>query len=290
MGLVLQYIFLSVLYIECIVGIIMNFFIVAVNFMRWKTMRSFHIGDKILSSLATSRFLFIFNVFVSYHPPLERFWANRNLQAMSTMAVVTAFLHSTNLWFATVLCVFYCVKITNYNWKFFIFLKDKMSTFFPRFLLVSLLISLSFSLPFGWCVFKPQIQNATNLTMENMTLSKVGVHENHHTMFLLFLAGSCPPFLIFLVANFLLLHSLWMHTRRMRNSGSSFRSPNLESHFSAVKKVVLDSRTEKMSVLLYNGTGVSMEDILFVRTQGPTCSMLTRDERASEGSSSVQFI
>ncbi|KAM4043880.1 taste receptor type 2 member 40-like [Anomaloglossus baeobatrachus] len=213
----------------------MNFFIVAANFMRWKTAKSFHTGDKILSSLATSRFLFLFNVFVTFLPPLLDFWLNRNLQAMSTMAVVAAFLNSTNLWFTTVLCVFYCVKITNYNWKFFIFLKTRMSTVFPRFLLVSLLISLSSSLPFGWCVYETQIQNLTNLAMENMTLPKDDVHENHHNMFLLFLAGSCPPFLIFLVADFLLLHSLWMHTRRMKNSGSSFRSPNLESHFSAVK-------------------------------------------------------
>ncbi|KAM4043885.1 taste receptor type 2 member 40-like [Anomaloglossus baeobatrachus] len=239
MGLVLQYIFDSVLYIECIVGIIMNFFIVAANFMKWKTMRSLHIGDKILSSLATSRFLFLLNVFMNFVPPLDTFWANRNLQVMSAMSVVTTFLHSTNLWFATILCVFYCVKITNYNWNFLILLKNKMSTFFPRFLLVSLLISLFSSLPFGWCIFILQIQNLTNLAMENVTLPKVGVQENFHNMFLLFLTGSCPPFLIFLVADFLLLHSLWMHTRRMRNSTSSFRSPNLESHFSAVKSMSL---------------------------------------------------
>ncbi|KAM4043883.1 taste receptor type 2 member 40-like [Anomaloglossus baeobatrachus] len=238
MGLVLQYIFASLLFIECIVGIIMNVFIVAANFMRWKTIKSLHIGDKILSSLATSRFLFLFNVFMTHIPPLEKFWTNRSLQVMSTMPVVTMFLHSTNLWFSTVLCVFYCVKITNYNWKFFIFLKNNMSSFLPRLLLVSLLISLSSSLPFGWCVFKLQIQNATNLTMENMTLSKVSIYENYHNMFLLFLTASFPPLLIFLVADFLLLHSLWMHTRRMRNSGSSFRSLNLESHFSAVKTCV----------------------------------------------------
>ncbi|KAM4043882.1 taste receptor type 2 member 40-like [Anomaloglossus baeobatrachus] len=217
----------------------MNFFIVAANFIRCKTAKSFHTGDKILSSLATSRSLLLFNIFVTYLPPLHDIWVSKTIQAMSTMAVVTTFLHSTNLWFTTVLCVFYCVKITNYNWKFFIFLKMRMSTLFPRFLLVSLLVSLSSSLPLGWCIYETQIQNPTNLTMENMTLPKVGLYENHQNMVLLFLVGSCPPFLIFLVADFLLLHSLWMHTRRMRNSGSSFRSQNLESHFRAVKSMSL---------------------------------------------------
>ncbi|XP_077137923.1 taste receptor type 2 member 4-like [Ranitomeya variabilis] len=228
----------SVLYTECTVGIIMNLFIVAANLMRWKSMKSLHIGDKILSSLATSRSLFLFNVFVTYLPPvLLEFRINRNIQLMSAMPVVSMFLHSTNLWFATILCVFYCVKITGYNWKFFILLKTKISTLFPKFLLASLLISVSSSLPFGWCIY--EIQSPTNLAMENMTLPKVEVHENHHNFFLLFLVVSCPPFLIFLVADCLLIHSLWMHTRRMRSSGSGFRNPNLESHFSAIKSMSL---------------------------------------------------
>ncbi|XP_073418041.1 taste receptor type 2 member 40-like [Dendrobates tinctorius] len=233
----LQYIFGFVLYSECIVGVIINLFIVAANLMRRKSMKSLHIGDKILSSLATSRSLFLFKVFVTYLPPIHVVWVNRNLQVLSTLSAVSVFLHSTNLWFTTVLCVFYCVKITSYNWKFFILLKTKISTLFPRLLLASLVISISSSLPFGWCVYEIQIQNASNFVMDNITLPKVGVYEKHLNMFLLFVVVSFPPFLIFLVADCLLIHSLWMHTRRMRRSGSGFRSPNLESHISAVKSV-----------------------------------------------------
>ncbi|XP_073529019.1 taste receptor type 2 member 9-like [Phyllobates terribilis] len=234
-----RYIFATVLYTECIVGIIMNLFIVAANFMRWKTVKSLHIGDTILSSLATSRSLFLFNVFVTYLPPVRVMWVNKNLQVLSAMSAVSMFLHSTNLWFTTILCVFYCVKISSYNWKFFNFLKTRISTLFPRFLLASLLISIFSSLPFGWCIYEIQIQNPINFAMENMTLPKVGIYENPHNKFLLFLVSSCPPFLIFLVADFLLIHSLWQHTRRMRISGSGFRNPNLESHFSAVKSMSL---------------------------------------------------
>ncbi|XP_056419456.1 taste receptor type 2 member 39-like [Hyla sarda] len=227
---------LSVLYTECIAGVIINLIIVAANLMKWKTMKSLHIGDKIISSLATSRSLYLFIVFFSSLSNLLDLWKNKFL-AMSIKAVVTMVLHSTNLWFATVLCVFYCVKITSYNWKFFIFLKTKISTLAPWFLLASLLISISSSFPFGWCINKIEMPNLTNISLENITLSRDVENENHSSVFLLFFIISCPSFLVFLAADCLLLYSLWMHTRRMRSSGLGFRSPNLESHFSAVKSM-----------------------------------------------------
>ncbi|XP_056419458.1 taste receptor type 2 member 39-like [Hyla sarda] len=227
---------LSVLYTECIAGVIINLIIVAANLMKWKTMKSLHIGDKILSSLATSRSLYLFIIFIFHLSILLDLWKNTFL-AESIIVIVTMVLHSSNLWFATVLCVFYCVKITSYNWKFFIFLKTKISTLAPWFLLASLLISISSSLPLVWHFYEIQIQNLANISITNMTLSRYVEDDNIHIRFILFLIISCPPFLVFLAADCLLLHSLWMHTRRMRSSGSGFRSPNLESHFSAVKSI-----------------------------------------------------
>ncbi|XP_069830359.1 taste receptor type 2 member 39-like [Dendropsophus ebraccatus] len=229
--LALRYVLASVLYTECIAGVILNLIIVAANFMKWKTLKSLPISDKILSSLATSRSLYLLLSTLSCLPFMFGLWHN-NIQVRNIVAIITVFLHSTNFWFATVLCVFYCVKITSYNWKFFIFLKTKISTLVPWFLLASLLISVASGLLYGLFAYKIQIQN---VTMENMTVPSAVIIENSDTRILIFLLTSCPPFLIFLVTIFLLLHSLWMHTRRMRSSGSGFRRPNLEAHFNAVK-------------------------------------------------------
>ncbi|XP_056419461.1 taste receptor type 2 member 40-like [Hyla sarda] len=232
---------LSVLYTECIAGVIINLIIVAANLMKWKTMKSLHIGDKILSSLATSRSLFLFIVLILHLPILHDLWENTFL-AESIIVIIIMVLHSSNLWFATVLFVFYCVKITSYNWKLFIFLKTKISTLAPWFPLASLLISLSSSLPLVWGIYEILKQNPTDVSVTNMTLSRDVEIEISLIMFLFYLITSCPPFLVFLAAYCLLLHSLWMHTRRMRSSGSGFRSPNLESHFSAVKNWDILSR------------------------------------------------
>ncbi|KAG8536191.1 hypothetical protein GDO81_026930, partial [Engystomops pustulosus] len=147
---------------------------------------------------------------------------------------VSTFLHFTNLWFTTVLCVLYCVKITSYSWKFFIFLKTKISTLVPWFLVASLFISVSSSLPFGWCVYS--VRNISHASMENLTTFSHYLASNFDNQFLIILLGNSPPFMTFCVANFLLIHSLRIHTRRMRRNGSS---PNLESPSHAVKSMTL---------------------------------------------------
>ncbi|XP_075197745.1 taste receptor type 2 member 40-like [Anomaloglossus baeobatrachus] len=238
MGLALRYIFEFVLYTECIGGIIINLFIVAAYIIKWQTMKYLHVSDKILSSLVLCRIFILFSL-LAYLSPIYDLLVSEHLHVMCTVEVVTMFLHYLNLCFTTVLCVFYCVKITNYNWKFFIFLKTKISTLVPQFLLASVPISLCSSLPFGWYIFEMQIKNLTNVSKENMTQSQSVVRKTSPDTLLLFFVGSLPHFLIFLVAALLLFHSLWMHTRRMRSSGSGFRSPSLEAHFRAVKIMIL---------------------------------------------------
>ncbi|XP_075718238.1 taste receptor type 2 member 40-like [Rhinoderma darwinii] len=150
------------------------------------------------------------------------------------------FLYYTNLWFATVLCVFYCVKITNYNWKFLNFLKTKISTLVRWLLLTSLMISVIFSLFYGCYIYGLLPQNVDSELHDSHKNISEYVDNNDfdsHILFGMFFTGSIPPFFIFCVANFLLIHSLVTHTRRVRSSGSGFQSPNLESHLSAVKSM-----------------------------------------------------
>ncbi|XP_040285756.1 taste receptor type 2 member 40-like [Bufo bufo] len=268
----LWYFFESVLYTECIAGIIINLLIVAAIFLKWKAAKSLSIGDKILSSLATSRSVFLVHVFITYLSPLLDLWNYTNIQVLATLLVVMMFLHSTNLWFATILCVFYCVKVTNYSWKFLIFLKTKISTLVSGFLLASLLISVSFSLQFGWGVYKIEMENLTNVSKENTSHLSAVVYENSPKLFQMFFICSCPPFLIFLVADCLLLHSLWMHIRRMRSSGSGFRSPNLESHFSVIKSMMVFL---VLQVIYFICIGLSMSDFVYTSLNAFWISMIT---------------
>ncbi|XP_066445575.1 taste receptor type 2 member 40-like [Eleutherodactylus coqui] len=234
----LDYIFTAVLYMECIAGIMVNMTILAAIFLKWKTQRSLQTIYKILICLSLSRCLHLLSVLFiyifSYYP-----WALLDKVIVVTIRVMNIFLLFTNFWFATVLCVFYCVKITSYNCKFWIFLKMKISTVIFWFLLASLLLSASSSLPFVFHGFNQEPQNLTINSSQNMTIYNNITVTNLSKWLLMFLVGSCPPFLIFCITICLLLHSLYLHIRRMRSSGSGFQSPNLESHISAVKSMSL---------------------------------------------------
>ncbi|XP_066445664.1 taste receptor type 2 member 39-like [Eleutherodactylus coqui] len=216
-----------------------NMTILAAIFLKWKTQRSLQTIYKILACLSLSRclcllsYLFYYTILV-FHP-----WILLDIVIVTAMVVKVMFLHFTNAWFATILCVFYCVKITSYSNVCCIFLKMKISTRVSWFLLASLFISLLSTLPFGFDFFTLESKNLLNGTMENTTIPGNVPVNIFQKQFMKFFVGTCPPFVIFCVTICLLLHSLWMHTRRMRSSGSNFSCPNLESHYSAVKSMSL---------------------------------------------------
>ncbi|XP_075451205.1 taste receptor type 2 member 40-like [Ascaphus truei] len=144
--------------------------------------------------------------------------------------VVRMFLKFSSLWFATVLCVYYCVKITNYNHSSFIYVKVRINKIVTWLLLASLLTSLASSLPFGWFILTLNGSNSTNSLLKNSTVQDIIVVQNHTNQDILHGLGSSLPFLIFCVATFLLVRSLWLHTRQMRSS--------LDTHFRVVKSMV----------------------------------------------------
>ncbi|XP_056419472.1 taste receptor type 2 member 40-like [Hyla sarda] len=235
----IRYFLLAVLYVTCLVGFTVNMIMVVANFMKWKTLRSLPACDKILSSLAISRGLSFISIF-SWNSVFRFFpWIMNNSLVLSTFYIQFMFIFYSSHWLATLLCVFYCMKIVTYNYKLFIFLKTRISTMVPQLILSSLLISLISSLPFGWYGYDLKLQNLSNHSTGNMTEYEVVTVVNLNNRFLIYAVGSFLPFVIFSVANSLLIHFLLIHTRRMRSNESHIQSPNLESHFKALKSMSL---------------------------------------------------
>ncbi|MEE6520443.1 hypothetical protein FKM82_018323 [Ascaphus truei] len=230
--------FLVLLWIEFILGITLNSFIVASTCMQWMTFKLLQTSDKILVCLGLSRFCFqwgimLHNIFRIYLPEIYL-----QMYFYVIFLVVRMFLNFSSLWFATVLCVYYCVKITNYNHSLFIYVKVRINKIVPWLLLASLLTSLASSLPFGWHAFTLNSNNLTNNFLKNSTVQDIIVVPNHTNQLIMYGLGSSLPFTIFCVATFLLIISLWMHTRQMRSSGMGIRSPSLDTHFRVVKSMV----------------------------------------------------
>ncbi|KAG9470486.1 hypothetical protein GDO78_017636 [Eleutherodactylus coqui] len=235
----MEYVLPAVLHVSCLLGLTANLIIVAANIMKWKRLKSLPICDKILNSLAISRGLYFFSNII-WTSIFQIFpWLVQNNVVSSTVNILNMFMLNSSNWIATILCVFYCVKIITYNNKFFIFLKTRISTMLPWLFQASLLISLISSLPFNLHGFGLSGRVEFNGSIDNMTDYRVVTSQILLSRFLLYAVTYYPPFIIFCVANFLLIHFLLMHTRRMRYNGSHIQSPNLESHFSALKTMTL---------------------------------------------------
>ncbi|KAG9468282.1 hypothetical protein GDO78_023095 [Eleutherodactylus coqui] len=245
----IRYILLAVLSVICLLGLTGNLLIVAANFMKWKSLKSLQTSEKILSSLAISRGLYFFtilmwNFFFRFFPKLAH-----RIIVLSVLYILNMCTFYSSLWIATILCVFYCVKIVAYNYKLFIILKTRISTMAPWLLQASLLISLICSLPFGWYGYHVKLKKSSNGTTENMMEQRLATAKRFNERFLVFAVGSFPPFLIFCAANLMLIHFLLMHTRRMRGNESNIQSPNLKSYFNVLKSMSLFLLLQIMSFI-----------------------------------------
>ncbi|KAG8550096.1 hypothetical protein GDO81_028876 [Engystomops pustulosus] len=234
-----QYTLIVVLYVKCLIGFTVNMIMVATNVMKWKIRKSLPTSDKILSHLAISRGLYFVNIFIQISGVHFELWPRQKQFVPSILYILSMFLYYVSQWIATTLCVFYCVKIVSYNCALCLFLKSRISTMVPWLVTASLIMSFISSLPFGWYrnhlkthkIFNTSSENNTNYGHDT-TLDLMG-------QFLIFAAGSFPPFIIFCAANFLLICFLFMHTQRMKSNGSHVHNPNLKSHFGALKSMSL---------------------------------------------------
>ncbi|XP_077346513.1 taste receptor type 2 member 8-like [Lithobates pipiens] len=212
-------------------GLVLSGFIVLMNCKTWKRNRYLRTGDKIVTSLCLSRWIFqgLYGIhhIMQWHLPRVFFHGYANEACVLGRII----LNYITVWLASLLCVYYCVKITNYKHVVFLYLKAKMSKLVPWYIGLSVFLSVVFSLPYGWLVFfTSDYTGKITESFQNTTKKK---REGPYVYFI----GSTPPFIIFTVAFFLTVPSLWRHIRNMSSVGSSFRNPDMQAHYNAIKSM-----------------------------------------------------
>lgn len=226
---------LTVVATECLVGIIANGIVMAVNVVPWVQKKAVSINTRILLLLSISRIGFQSIILVETTLSIlkDSFYDNVSY-CFSKVSFV--FLNYCDLWFTALLSFFHFVKIANFSYHLFLKLKWRISGLMPWLLWLSVFISLSFSAFFCKDTYTVYNNSSRSFNIFNFTLKVYMVETNVIYVASLFSLGILPPLIMSTAATTLLICSLRRHTLHMRHSATGSGDPSRESHMRAIKE------------------------------------------------------
>ncbi|XP_054973948.1 taste receptor type 2 member 8-like [Sorex araneus] len=190
----------------------------------------------ILTSLAISRICLLFIIVVDdivliLYPEL---YGEDKLVIVFSAAWVS--INYSSLWFATCLNVFYLLKIANFSSPLFLWLKWRIDRAIFWMLLAGLAIcSLS-----GLLTAKLNYyEHSYRFTKHQRNITEI-FHVSEIKYFnpsVLSNLLAVVPVTVSLISFFLLILSLWRHTKHMKLNVTGWRDPSTEAHITAMKNV-----------------------------------------------------
>eukprot|EP00079_Xenopus_tropicalis_P030308 XP_012826170.1 PREDICTED: taste receptor type 2 member 8-like [Xenopus tropicalis] len=220
----------SVLFIALsLVGIVINMFIISVNFHSWIKGQSMNPSDLLIVSLAFSNMVFsvtdgVYTICILVIPfgDVE--------DQLYLLYIVMVYVLFCNSWLSACLCFYYFVKISNVKPGYLARLKSKINTLVPRLILVAQGFSILNSLFYMPVFFKENVENPTNQTQKITTYRT----DDFYNVFFL-LINCYIPFLVIVVTTSLIIASLYKHTRHMQQNMGEFGGPSLKIHQRAAR-------------------------------------------------------
>ncbi|XP_075433288.1 taste receptor type 2 member 8-like [Ascaphus truei] len=225
--------------IECVAGIILNFYIMAVNFFDWKMGHKLSPCDQILVIMALNNVILQcgLNVNASLAVMCPELLFSREVYL--TTSVLLMFELYFSFWLTACLCIYYCLRIVTFKHNLFIHLKFRISALVPKLLLVSALGSFAISIPCIWEVHVEPLLGSGNVTGSSF-VNNMSFHLSLPYKAIIITLGCCLPFLLTLFSIALTLTSLWTHARRMKQNASGISpQPRIDAHLRAARIMVL---------------------------------------------------
>ncbi|XP_012517380.1 PREDICTED: taste receptor type 2 member 13-like [Propithecus coquereli] len=232
----LQHIFTLVITAEFMLGNLSNGFIVLINCTDWVNKRKLFLVDRILVILAISRIGLIWVILVNwfatlYHPAL--YVAATQLRLLIfTWAVANHF----SLWLATILSIFYLLKIAGFSSPTFLYLQWRIKKVILMILLGSLIFLILNLIQMNTYI-KDWVAGFERNTTRNFKMSDFETFSQlvRFTMSMF----AVIPFTVALIAFLLLIFSLWKHLQKIQLSFKGHRDPRTRAHINALKAVIL---------------------------------------------------
>ncbi|XP_074046226.1 taste receptor type 2 member 7-like [Macrotis lagotis] len=219
-------------------GTLINTFIVLVCCIDWVKRRKFFLVDSIFMSLALVR---IFLHWITVVTGVVRIFYKDVFASSETLLVLlylTIFSNNCSISLASCLIVFYFLKIAHFSHHLFLWFKRRINKVILMILLGSLIIFLFLNLilmkefreDFIGSMKRKEVKNHTRLfQMESLQFNVIQS---------LFYFGHIILLLMSLISCFLLILSLWRHTRQMQFNATGFRDPSTEAHIRVMRWMV----------------------------------------------------
>ncbi|XP_075036812.1 taste receptor type 2 member 9-like [Mixophyes fleayi] len=231
--------FLVILMAEILIGISTNGFIVFVNVRDWLRGQSLNSSDQLVVSLAVSNACFscvngasiVCSIFFT------------NIFLVDYVFYILYFIMSYTIfsssWLSASLCLFFCLKIINFQHGCLAWLKTNIVTVVPWLILLSQVLSFSCCLPLLFTFTKVFAPNSTAQIGTNET-SKVVIGYQINTFYNLFslLMNCFVPFLMVMITTGRIIASLWKHARHMRQNMEDDHGPSVKAHQGAARTMM----------------------------------------------------
>ncbi|XP_053316478.1 taste receptor type 2 member 9-like [Spea bombifrons] len=219
--------------IEIMVGLVVNAFIVSVMVIDFYAGRRLKPCDKILVGLGLSRSILdgmilyrTFNRIFSFSVCSKYFWIFQSFQL---------FCDFSSLWLAMLLSLFYYVKTTIFTNPILLRFKLRMPDIILHAIAASLLISLMSGLLFAWT----GRYNSDILFFVQDPQKNRSYEINPTSTVPAFFFGHFVPFIITSITTSLLIGNITVHVKRIRSTITSFSTPRVGAHLSAIRSVCL---------------------------------------------------
>ncbi|KAG9466481.1 hypothetical protein GDO78_016584 [Eleutherodactylus coqui] len=212
-------------------GLGIHSFIIGVNVTDWWKGRSVTPVDRIVTSLAIARigihcadalYIFVAKFFLS---------SQNSRITLSFISFIYAFFAFANYWLTSLLSIVFCLKISNFHTRLFLYLKGMIVHRTVYFIVAVVLLSaFSCSIPFS-LEFTDEIRGVTyNRSIYNLSMGCSLMNQVYS-----FTIGSFFPLLFYCISAIFLFTSLYHHTTKMKMSSNL--SINLETYYSVMKFV-----------------------------------------------------
>ncbi|DBA13527.1 TPA: hypothetical protein GDO54_018669, partial [Pyxicephalus adspersus] len=225
-----------VYYLECLLALFLNFYIVVVN---GKSLRN---GTKQNPSVVIQLIMAVINItmrlllliqFMALLFPDLRFGELNYI-----VIILLPFQMYISNWLISWLCAYYCVGIVTFTCRVFIWVRKTLLSWLPYVLILSGVGSIALSIPTIWTVNMTEVHYAENSTVPAIIYVPPVPLSSAYTITSMFLSF-CLPCVISFVSLMTTVVALLKHICNIKKQGSGFSPPQVHAHVNAIRTMVL---------------------------------------------------